>query len=371
MKTTKLLKKRTMLKIAMLLCLGCFLIPAELKAQLTVSIVSSTNITCNGMCDGSAAAIVSGGIAPYIYQWSTNPVQNDSIATGLCPGTYTITVFDSDTILDTAFAAVTIAEPTALVSSVSSVDASCPGCCDGSTNVIVSGGTAPYVYFWNDSLAQTTATAVNLCSGTYCVSITDANGCTASNCVAVLDSGCTLIISATATDVTTCGGNDGTATPNPTGGVLPYTYLWSNGDTAQNITGLLAGTYTVTVMDSNGCTSTSSAVVNEPGSFFVYLSSIDASCATCADGSATAIPDSGSTPPYTYLWSDSITTTATNAGLLPGTYCVTVTDSAGCTASGCVVILDSTFVPCTLTSTITSTNASCGTCNDGSATVSV
>lgn len=357
----------------MLLCLSCFLIPAELKAQLTVTIVSSTNVICNGMCDGAATATAVGGVPPYAYLWNDSLSQTTATATGLCAGTYTITVSDSDTIPNSATVSVTIVEPPALVTSVSSVDESCIGCCDGSASGVTTGGSPPVFYLWNDSLAQTTATAMNLCSGTYCITITDVNGCTTNNCVIVTSTGCTLIVSTTATDVTTCGGSDGTATANPAGGVLPYIYLWNTGATTQSITGLSAGTYTVAVTDSSGCTSTSSAVVNEPGGFFVYLSSIDASCPTCADGSAT-VADSGGTPPYSYLWiKDSLFlgTTPTITGLLPGFYCVTVADSLGCTSSGCVVISDSTSVPCTLTSTITSTNASCGTCADGSATVTV
>jgi len=368
METTKLLKKRTMLKTAMLLYLGCFLMPAELKAQLVIT-STTTDVSCNGGCDGSATATVIGGVPPYYYQWNTVPVQTTATATGLCSGIYTITVFDSDSIQNTAADSLFILEPPVLVSSLSSVDASCPGCCDGSATVVVSGGTAPYAYLWDDSLAQTTATCIGLCTGTYCVTITDANGCTVSNCVTVTSTGCTLIASATATDVTTCGGSDGTATANPTGGVLPYTYAWSSGGTTQNITGLSAGTYTVTVTDSNGCSSTSSIVVNEP-SIVTIVSSTNASCSTCADGSAT-VTASGGTLPYAYAWyKDSllIDTVATITSLLPGWYCVTVTDALGCTSSGCVSV-DSTSGPCTLSSAIASIDASCPTCADGSATV--
>ncbi len=139
---------------------------------LTLSTSAITGATCNGTCDGSVTLSASGGTAGYTYSPST---------TNLCAATYTFTVTDANGC--TATASATITEPTALTASVTSNPES--GLCDGNATAAPSGGTGSYTYLWNDPGAQTTATATGLCTGYYCVTVTDANGCTATSCDSV------------------------------------------------------------------------------------------------------------------------------------------------------------------------------------------
>jgi hypothetical protein len=144
---------------------------------------STEDISCNGAADGEAIADASGATAPYSYSWNTIPVQTNDTATGLDAGTYTVTV--SDFLGCTNTANVTINEPAILDLICFSTDISCSGAGDGTVSVNVTGGTGSYDYSWNTIPVQTTQTVTNLDSATYTVTVTDANGCTATCSVPV------------------------------------------------------------------------------------------------------------------------------------------------------------------------------------------
>ncbi|MBI3509641.1 MAG: T9SS type A sorting domain-containing protein [Bacteroidetes bacterium] len=129
----------------------------------------------------------------------------------------------------------------------------------------------------------------------------------------------------------------GSATAFPVG-TSPYTYLWSPGGmTTQNVTGLCAGGYTVTVVDAVGCTSTASCTITQPPVLSVFATTMPASCSSCCDGTGAATA-SGGTPPYTYMWSPSGGTGPNATGLCVGNYTVCVTDANGCTACQMVTV---------------------------------
>ncbi|MFH1320582.1 MAG: reprolysin-like metallopeptidase [Bacteroidota bacterium] len=218
--------------------------------------------------------------------------------------------------------------------STSSTGVSCNGDSDGSATVTPSGGTAPYTYQWNDPALQITATATGLVAGNYNITVTDANGCTANDNETITEPDA-LSLSFSVTDASCGGCSDGAIDLTVSGGTSPYTYLWSNSATTQDINGLLAGTYTVTVTDANGCTAIYSATVDETitCSLSAVTSATDVSCNGGSDGDVT-VNASGGTPPYTYIWDDpAAQTTATATGLAAGTYNITVTDATGCTSS--------------------------------------
>ncbi|MEP7169776.1 MAG: PKD domain-containing protein, partial [Bacteroidota bacterium] len=141
------------------------------------------------------------------------------------------------------------------------------------------------------------------------------------------------------------GDSNATATANPKGGTIPYTFLWSNGQTTQTIINLIAGTYTVTLTDSNNCVAVKTIIINQPTVLASALKSTDAYCEGKCIGTATATP-SGGTPPYSYSWNDpsnQITPVAYN--LCPGKYKVLMTDNNGCTKTDSVIINYSDYIP--------------------------
>ncbi len=320
--------------------------------------ISSTDATCNGVCDGTASVSPTGGTPPYSYSWS-NGATTSSVS-GLCPGNISVTVTDANNC--SATASVTINAPTGLSLTTSATDATCNATCDGSTTVSVSGGTSPYTYLWDDPLSQTTATASGLCAGTYNVTVTDANGCTASGSVTVNEPSA-ISLSASVNDAT-CGNCDGSISVTLAGGTSPYTYLWNNGVIGSTVNALCSGVYTVTVTDANGCSFSQNITVNDIGSPTTSSTKTDASCNGVCDGSATVSATGGVTP-CTYLWTPGGQTTASVSGLCAGTYNVAVTDANGCTSYENITINDNT----TITATISTVDASCNGACDGSATV--
>jgi hypothetical protein len=307
-------------------CLGDFFIafpdpssPCTLSAS-----ANGTPVSCNGGTDGTATATATGNLVPVTYLWSNG--ETTASITGLVAGTYTVTVTETPTC--TAVAAYTVTEPLAMDAACSKTDATTIGGAEGTASVIATGGTAPYTYLWSNG--QTTASITGLTAGTYTVTVTDLNGCTAICMVTVQEPGCNLSATATGTDVSCNGGNNGTATATAIGNLVPVTYLWSNGETTASITGLVAGTYTVTVTETPTCTAVAAYTVTEPLAMDAACSKTDATTIGGADGTASVIA-TGGTAPYTYLWSNG-QTTASITGLTAGTYTVTVTDLNGCTA---------------------------------------
>lgn len=223
-------------------------------------------------------------------------------------------------------------------STITSTQATCISCADGSATVTPSGTDGVVTYSWSPS-GGNAATATGLLTGVYVVTITDGFGCVIMDTVTVNYDVCGLF-SATANPTSstcqTCP--DGSAQVIVTGNNSTVTYAWSNGGTSDTIQNLLAGTYTVVVSDSSGCSDTISVYVGYGicGSFATTTSSVNASCGSCADGSASVVTV-GNNGPLTYVWSNGDTTGAIN-NVLPGTYYVTVTDTAGCTSLDSVVV---------------------------------
>ncbi|SFO41080.1 SprB repeat-containing protein, partial [Paenimyroides ummariense] len=331
-----------------------------------VSNMASTSITCNGANNGSVVLAPTGGVAPYTYLWDTGATT--SSITNLPAGTYSVTITDANgcTLTETA----TITDPAVLaIASSSHTDVTWYGGNDGSATVSVTGGTAPYTYSWSPS-GGTNATATGLIAGNYTVTVTDANGCTVTESFTVIQPIPLMVQSVSQTNVKCNGASDGTATIVAMGGNAPYTYLWSpSGGTNATATGLAAGTYSVLVTDSTGNTITENFTITQPGAIQAMLSnSRDVLCNGGNNGTAT-ITVTGGTAPFTYKWSNGISTTnATVSNLVVGNYTVQVTDANGCTASTPVSVIISQPAALVFT-TSNSTNISCYGLNDGSVSV--
>ena len=324
---------------------------------LTVTI-NGTPSVCPGENDGNLMAMPTGGTMPYTYLWS-NGATTQSI-NNLPPGVYTVTVTDANNC--TAMTSFTITESPAINLVVTGSEIVCGEGNTGTATVLATGGTPPYTYIWNNS--ETTESIDGLAEGIYTVTVTDANGCTAVETIAidVIDD---FEIMLTPSDVLCNGGNTGRILATPSGGTPPYTYLWSNGETNNEITGLVAGVYMVTITDANGCEVTGSTTVNEPPAILINLNGTDVTCFGFNNGSITSTV-SGGTPPYTYAWNNGPTTPDIN-NLAPGTYILTVTDANLCTETASITITE----PNQIVVNITGQDLFCFGDNSGSASSTV
>ncbi len=298
---------------------------AEVTLDPGMSITSSSsNVTCNTGSDGSINITVTGGAPPYNYSWTDGATTEDR--NGLTAGIYNLLVLDARNCPEVL--QVTITEPTALSLSFQQTAITCAGGGDGTAEAIVSGGTPPYSYLWETG--STLSEITGLSAGRYSVDITDANGCIIIDSVNIGNAPA-IVITLVRVSVRCNGGNDGGVNSTVQGGTSPYTYNWSNGATTDNISGVVAGVYDVTVTDANGCTGTTSTTVTQPTPLSAVVNAVDVTCNGFTDGEIT-VNATGSTPPYSYTWSTGDSTQSVfNLGL--GSYGVTVTDANGCQAS--------------------------------------
>lgn len=325
---------------------------------VTVTATPLANVSCNGGSDGMASALAAGGSGSgYTVLWSTS--DNTDTISNLSAGTYIVTATDSESCTSTA--TVTVTEPAVLLANASATGETSAGAADGTATAMPNGGTAPYNYLWNTN--DTTAMISNLTPGNYTVSVTDGNGCTAVQTVTVNSFNCTMAATATTTNVTCNGDGDGTATANVTGGAMPISYLWSNGDTTAMTSNLIPGTYTVQITDANNCPAELSVQITSPAVLLANVSVTHETGLGLNNGTATSQP-TGGIMPYTYLWSNDSTTQAIT-GLAPGTYTVTVTDANGCTKVRTVTV---NAFNCNLSASVSEVNVSCAGKNDGLAT---
>ncbi|HEY6162967.1 MAG TPA: hypothetical protein VI112_17180, partial [Bacteroidia bacterium] len=286
--------------------------------QLCGVTVSSTNVLCNGQCNGTATANATGQ-SPFQYSWSTGATTQS--VSGLCAGTYTVVVADASLCVSTA--SVTITQPTAIQISFTPVNCSNSCICDGSIISNVTGGTPGYTYAWAPGGA-TTPNVSGLCAGGYTLTVTDANGCTATG-VVTIGAPAPMQVNLNVTNNNSACACNGSITANVTGGNSPYTYSWApTGGSNASATGLCQGGYTVYVTDAAGCTASVVGTVTQPQQLQATASSFSTLCNGSCDGSATVIP-SGGTSPYFYSWFPTNCSTQTCTGLCAGSYTVEVT----------------------------------------------
>lgn len=337
----------------------------EITQPALVSVnASATNKTCTNLNNGTATANPSGGTPGFTYIWQPG-LQTTAIISNQPLGTYTVTATDSKGCSATASAV--IGQPPPLVAGFTGQTnvSTCYGANNGSVTASPSGGTPGYTYLWNPGGAATAALS-NITAGTYTLTVTDSSGCTAGNSVVITQPA--HINATTSKTNESCNYlNDGTASATASGGTPPYSFLWQPGSlTGSFVSGLSAGTYSVTVTDSKGCSIEKTAVITEPATLTVNFSSqTNVSCKSGSNGAAiTAV--TGGTPNFSYLWSPGGSTNAARNNLTAGTHSVTVTDSKGCIASNSLTITE----PTALSATSTSTNESCDYSNNGTATIS-
>lgn len=274
-------------------------------------------------------------------------------------------------------ATLTVSNPT--VTLLSQINVTCNGGNTGSVTVNPAvGGISPYTYNWGpgNPTGDGTTSIINLTAGTYTVTVTDNIGCTATvsaNCTQ------TPVISVNAlaqTNVSCNGGNNGAASIEmPTGGAGGFIYNWGpgnpSGDGTRSVTGLTAGTWTVTVTDANNCTKTVAFNILQPLNplTLTVASQTDVSCNGGNNGAASINPPTGGTPVYTYNWTPANPIgdgTPSVTGLTVGTWTCVVTDALGCTQSQVFTINQPTAINLTQAS---QTNITCFGQSNGAASV--
>ena len=324
-----------------------------------ITISNSTSPSCFGFCDGDVGVSIIGGTLPYNYAWDDSLTQTNATATGLCSGTYNLIMTDNNGCVE--LASQTITDPAPVSASATSVDVSCAGVCDGSAFVVASNGTAPYTYLWDDSQSQGTPNAGSLCAGLYTVNITDANGCLTSAST-IVNTPASVTISISSVGNNACYGDClGFAQTVVSGGTVPYTYMWGDGQTNAQAINLCAGIHNVTVTDSLGCNADTSVTITEPQPMVVITTTSNVSCNGACDGSATT-SIGGGTPPFTYQWNDiALQTTFSATGLCNGIFGVTITDVGGCSQNETVIITQ----PLPLGLVESTTSSTCGFANGG------
>ena len=314
---------------------------------VSFNLVAQTNIACNG---GSTGALtigdVTGGAGGYTYNWTPgNPTGDGTTSvSGLSAGTWTCTVTDANSC--TATQSFTITQPTALsLTPASLTNLACNGGSTGAATVnAATGGAGGYTYNWTpgNPIGDGTTSVSGLSAGTWTCTVTDVNGCTATQSFTVTQPTALSLTPASLTNLACNGSSTGAATVNAaTGGAGGYTYNWTpgnpTGDGTTSVSGLSAGTWTCTVTDANGCTATQSFTVTQPTALSLTpASQTNIACNGGTTGAATVNVATGGAGGYTYNWTPGNPIgdgTTSVSGLSAGTWTCTVTDANGCTAS--------------------------------------
>ena len=335
-------------------------------ATLNVSVPNPTPVSCFGQNNGAATAVVTGGVAPYVYQWNPGGANTASI-TGLAPGNYSLMVADANGCI--AQTSTQITQPQPLVAQIPTViSPSCFQGTNGSAASQVSGGTQPYAYAWNPT-GQTGATATQLGAGTYTLTVTDARGCTHSATATLVQPAQIILTLPQITQINCFNANNGAITAQATGGTGSLSYQWSpSGGIQPQATGLGPGTYTVTVTDQNNCTAAQTAQISQPPQLTLTTTLNQAVTCNGMSNGAAAVQANGGVPPYTFQWNPGGVSTPNITGLAAGSYVAAVIDQNQCTTQQTIVVQQP---PVLQTSIVQNTPVSCFGGNNGSLTAVV
>jgi gliding motility-associated-like protein len=317
--------------------------PAALNFNVSIS-----NVNCFGGANGTTTAnYLGGGTPPLNYLWSAGGAS--SVIANLPQGVYTCTLTDINGCV--AVRSGTVTQPSSLTLTSTVSIATCNQS-NGSATITANGGTPVYSYSWSNGSSSSMINGVP--GGTYSVSVSDANNCVSTVAVSLANAAAPSLAFGSQVNVSCNGGSNGAASTIVNGGAAPYSYLWSNGQTNSNATNLMAGVYTSTVTDANGCKASMGFTITQPPILNLVTSSYNSNC-TAANGTA-SVSVSGGNPAYTYTWSGNGGNSAQTTGLVAGNYTVTVMDANGCvrtaattinsTNGGTAIISASTNVTC-------------------------
>lgn len=337
--------------------------PSILDATVTNSTnFNGVNISCFNGNNGGAIVLPTGGVAPYTFLWNNGSTISNP--TNLIAGNNTVTVTDAN--LCTKTVSINLTQPLELQLTETHQNISCHNGSDGAINLSVNGGTGPFTFSWSNS--ATTQNISNLTIGTYSVTAMDANGCTDTLSVTLTQPNAPISSSETHVNVLCKGFSTGAIDLNVIGGTAPYSYLWSNGQTTQDIDTLISGQYFVVITDSKLCTYNDTVFISEPLNALSLTSVVTpVNCFGDSTG-AINITATGGTAPYTYAWS-STATSEDISNLLTGNYSVTITDTNQCVLISSQINVPQPLAPLSISHIVDDVNCYGG--NDGAIDLTV
>ncbi|MBC7776701.1 MAG: gliding motility-associated C-terminal domain-containing protein [Phycisphaerae bacterium] len=314
-----------------------------IKSLVTGPGLTKTDVSCNGGSNGTITLTNPPSTSATGYAWVGPGInagnQSQQNQTGLIAGTYTVVV--TYTGGSTGTGSITLDQPPALAQTNTVNTVSCSGGSNGAINLTPIGGTFPYTYLWSNG--ATVQDPAGLTAGTYTVTVTDFKSCTLTATMTVTGFSAITMPNPAVTNVSCAGLSTGAIFINPTGGAGSYTYDWSSVPGTNNpkdLTGAAAGTYTVTVSDANGCTSSFTSTINGAQPIVsTFVSKTNVKCFGTATGTATATV-TGGTGTLNYCWNNGGISCTDPNNLPAGTYILIVTDQNGCTntsVSGIVI----------------------------------
>lgn len=346
-----------------------FVYEDNITINKTPSLNATTTVADLNCATGSTGSITvsvaaGAGVPPYQYSLNGGPLQSSNVFSGLGVGAYTIYVTDVNGCANTLTA--TVNKTGNLGVGYSSSNSACPGVNNGSITILLPSIYTPIQYSLNGGAPQTSNIFNGLAAGTYIITATDAIGCTGSTTITIAQG--TGITATSGTTPTSCSGlNNGTITVFASGGTLPYQYT-INGGTPQSgnmFTGLAAGSYSIRVIDANGCSTTLPVTVSPGTPLNATVVKTDVSCNGAANGTI-AVTISNGTPPYQYSLDNATWQTSnTFTGLASGTYTVYYKDNNACSNSQNVIIAQ----PLLLNASVATQQPRCFGYNDGIITV--
>ena len=341
--------------------------PSELISDIqTINNYNGFDVSCHSYNDGNIVSTTTGGVAPYIINWSS---QNNFISTNedlsqLYAGTYFLNVVDDNgCILNSS---ITLSQPPILSTILTSnedyngYDISCFGAFDGGVSSIISGGIAPYSLLWNNG--QTSSTISNLSLGQYELTVTDLNGCIISDSITLIEP--TQLLSSIQSnnnyngfDISCINAIDGAIGLSVSGSVPPYSFNWNTGATSQNLANVPAGQYNVSIVDDNGCADAREITLSEPSAFSSNYTTSDyngyhISCYDANDGWID-FTIGGSVSPYSFSWNGPNNFQSASEdinALFVGTYSINIVDDNGCVFNSNITLSE----PPTLSTILTS-----------------
>jgi hypothetical protein len=331
----------------------------NITSPSAIQMVTSGSTVCENASNGTVSVIASGGAGGFSYSWSTG--NSGPSVSNLPAGFYTVTVTDNNSCTATGTATINESPPINITGTVEMVQ--CNGQSTGGVITTITGGTGNKTYLWSNGTTQQSLNN-NVPAGTYTITVTDVAQCTNTASFVVTQP---PVLNGTANvqnNVSCFGGNNGTATVTASGGTLPYSYNWSNGQTStgasSTLSNLTAGNYTVTVSDAFNCQKTVNFAITQPAQITFNSSVTNVSCFGLSNGQINS-GVTGAQGSVSYLWSNGETTANLN-NINAGNYILTITDSQSCTSSNVYNVTQ----PGQIVISLTTTNVSCNNTTNGS-----